>query len=129
MIHIFAKAVYRALYVFETSSSKCDLLSKNRPSRVVYQNLVTYRVGCTSNGRSHRKNLRKIARSVVDLMTMLEGQQFCMSKILSYMQFYNGTKAKQTLFAYLRTRTRRHAFASSSTTPTWIRRDVFLYQP
>ena len=37
---------------------------------------------------------------------MIEGQQFCMSKILSYMQFYNGTKAKQTLFAYLRTRTR-----------------------
>ena len=52
-----------------------------------------------------------------------------MSKILSYRQFYNGTKAKQTLFAYLRTRTSRHVFACSSTTQTWTRRDVFLYQP
>ena len=65
----------------------------------------------------------------VILTTMIKGQQFCMSTILSYMQFYNGTKAKQTLFAYLRTRTSRHAFACSSTTPTWTRRDVFLYQP
>ena len=45
----------------------CDLLRENRPSGVVCQNLVTYRVGCTSNGRSHRENLRTIARSVVEL--------------------------------------------------------------
>ena len=33
----------------------------------VCQNLVTYRVGCTSNGRSHREKLRTIARSVMEL--------------------------------------------------------------
>ena len=45
----------------------CDLLRENRPSGVVCQNLATYRVGCTRNGRSHRENLRTIARSVVEL--------------------------------------------------------------
>ena len=39
----------------------------NRTSGVVCQNLVTYRVGCTSNGRSHRENLKTIACSVVEL--------------------------------------------------------------
>ena len=45
----------------------CDLLRENRPSGIVCQNLVTHRVGCTSNGRSHRENLSTIARSVVEL--------------------------------------------------------------
>ena len=74
------------------------------------------------------ENNRPLGCGVI-LTTVIEGQQFCMSKILSYMQFYNVTKAKQTLFAYLLTCTSRHAFACSSTTPTWTRRDVFLYQP
>ena len=47
-----------------------------------------------------------------------------MSKILSYRQFYNGTKAKQTLFTYLHTRTSPYAFACSSITPTRTRRNV-----
>ena len=120
----------------------CDLLRENRPSGVVCQNLVTYRVGCLPkfsyvSRRLHEQwveplrkfeNDRPLGCGVI-LTTMIEGQQICMSKILSHMQFYNGTKAQQKLFAYLHTRTRRHAFACSSTTPTWTRRDVFLYQP
>ena len=47
--------------------SICDLLRENRPSGIVCQNLVTYRVGCTSNGWSHHKNLRTIARSVMEI--------------------------------------------------------------
>ena len=42
----------------------------------------------------------------VILTTMIEGQQFCMSKILSYMQFYNGTRAKQMLSIHVQADTR-----------------------
>ena len=49
-------------------SNNYDLLRENRPSGVVRQNLVTYRVGCMSNGRSHRENLSTIARPVVELL-------------------------------------------------------------
>ena len=36
------------------------------------------------------ENDRPLGYGVI-LTTMIEGQQFCMSKILSYMQFNNGT--------------------------------------
>ena len=55
-------------------SKICDLLRENRPSGVVCQNLVMYRVGCTSNGWSHSENLSTISCGVI-LMTMIEGQQ------------------------------------------------------